>query len=56
MAIALIGGLITSTILVLVALPALYGVSEGLREGTSRAWLRWWRRGAEAEATASPVD
>jgi cobalt-zinc-cadmium resistance protein CzcA len=56
MAIALIGGLITSTILTLVALPALYGVSEGLREGTSRAWLRWRRRGDEAEAAASPVD
>jgi Cu/Ag efflux pump CusA len=56
MAIALIGGLITSTILTLVALPALYGVSEGMREGTSRAWLRWRRRGSEAEATASPGD
>jgi multidrug efflux pump subunit AcrB len=56
MAIALIGGLITSTILTLVALPALYGVSEGLREGPSSAWLRRRRRGAQAEATTPTGD
>lgn len=55
MAIALIGGLITSTILTLVALPALYGMSEGLHERATRTWLRW--RGRNAEATApSPGD
>lgn len=38
MAIALIGGLITSTILTLVALPALYKLSEGLRIRISQIW------------------
>lgn len=55
MAIALIGGLITSTILTLVALPAMYGMSEGLHEKARRTWLRW--RGHSAEVTAaSPGD
>jgi cobalt-zinc-cadmium resistance protein CzcA len=48
MAIALIGGLITSTILTLVALPALYEITEGLHGRVSRAWAG--RRGAEADA------
>jgi len=56
MAIALIGGLITSTILTLVALPALYGMSEGLHERAERAWSRWRKRGdATDEAAPAPA-
>ena len=52
MAIALIGGLITSTILTLVALPALYGMTEGLHEKVGRSWLQWRSRRAEAQSAA----
>ena len=45
MAIALIGGLITSTILTLIALPALYEISEGWHEKVSRRWDEWKSRG-----------
>ncbi len=38
MAIALVGGLITSTILTLIALPALYGMTEGLHGKLNRWW------------------
>lgn len=38
MAIALVGGLITSTILTLVALPSLYEIAEGWHERANRAW------------------
>jgi heavy metal efflux system protein len=55
MAIALIGGLVTSTILTLVALPALYGMSEGLHERASQSWLRWRNRSTEAEP-ATPMS
>jgi cobalt-zinc-cadmium resistance protein CzcA len=56
MAIALIGGLITSTILTLVALPALYGMSEGLHERVARSWSQWRNRRAEAQSIApAPV-
>jgi heavy metal efflux system protein len=55
MAIALIGGLITSTILTLVALPALYGMSEGLHERASRVLLRWRGPGAQAEEAAPGI-
>ena len=41
MAIALIGGLITSTVLTLVALPALYEMTEGLHERVSRRFKDW---------------
>jgi heavy metal efflux system protein len=55
MAIALIGGLITSTILTLVALPALYEIAEGWHERVSKAWSGW--RGAGAgTAPASAGD
>jgi cobalt-zinc-cadmium resistance protein CzcA len=58
MAIALIGGLITSTVLTLIALPALYGMSEGLYEGVSLKWSEWRARNANAEGPAptSPGD
>lgn len=52
MAIALIGGLITSTVLTLVALPALYGMSEGLHEKLSLKWSEWRARNANAEGVA----
>jgi len=52
MAIALIGGLITSTILTLVALPALYELVEGLHIRTSRAWFRFRNTGSDAESPA----
>ncbi|HKQ05634.1 MAG TPA: efflux RND transporter permease subunit [Blastocatellia bacterium] len=55
MAIALIGGLITSTILTLVALPALYELSEGLQE---RITLKWsaWRAGAARTEPPAPAE
>lgn len=52
MAIALIGGLITSTILTLVALPALYKLSEGLHEKINRAWARRREGSTDAQPTA----
>jgi cobalt-zinc-cadmium resistance protein CzcA len=55
MAIALIGGLITSTILTLVALPALYGMSEGLHEKVGQSWLQWRSRSAQPEP-ATPAS
>jgi heavy metal efflux system protein len=45
MAIALIGGLITSTILTLIALPALYELTEGIHTRISSSWTTW-RRGS----------
>lgn len=48
MAVALIGGLITSTILTLVALPALYEIAEGWHERVGRALAEW--RGTDAGA------
>lgn len=56
MAIALIGGLITSTILTLIALPALYELSEGLRERVSRGWDSWRNSGAESAEPVSTGD
>jgi hypothetical protein len=56
MAIALIGGLITSTILTLVALPALYELAEGLHAKVSQAWLRVRGSGAESTTPASAGD
>lgn len=58
MAIALIGGLITSTVLTLVALPALYELSEGLHLRASRAWQQWRGSGSSSEPTlpASTAD
>jgi cobalt-zinc-cadmium resistance protein CzcA len=55
MAIALIGGLITSTILTLIALPALYELAEGLHTRVGRSWSEWRRAGADTESTA-PVS
>lgn len=51
MAIALIGGLITSTILTLIALPAMYEIVEGLHAKVSKAWLRRRTTGSNTEAT-----
>ncbi|HKP12747.1 MAG TPA: efflux RND transporter permease subunit, partial [Blastocatellia bacterium] len=56
MAIALIGGLITSTILTLIALPALYELSEGLQERAARLWPGWRSGGAAPAAPASAGD
>ena len=58
MAIALIGGLITSTVLTLVALPALFELSEGLHLRASRAWQHWRGSGSSSEPTlpTSTVD
>jgi cobalt-zinc-cadmium resistance protein CzcA len=53
MAIALVGGLITSTILTLIALPSLYELSEAMREKISSAWSAWRR---EDVAPASAGD
>ena len=50
LAIALIGGLITSTILTLIALPAMYEMVEGLHIKVNEAWLRW-RTSTDTEAT-----
>ena len=54
MAIALIGGLITSTILTLVALPALYELAEGLHTRVSQAWCRL-RASVSAPKATEPV-
>jgi cobalt-zinc-cadmium resistance protein CzcA len=53
MAIALIGGLTTSTILTLVALPAMYELAEGLQTRVSTTWVRLRASGAETGATES---
>jgi cobalt-zinc-cadmium resistance protein CzcA len=50
MAIALIGGLITSTILTLVALPALYELAEGLHIRVSQTWSRLHSSGTDAKS------
>jgi cobalt-zinc-cadmium resistance protein CzcA len=55
MAIALIGGLITSTILTLVALPALYEITEGLHGRAGRWWAEW-RKSRNDTGTATPVS
>jgi cobalt-zinc-cadmium resistance protein CzcA len=52
MAIAIIGGLITSTILTLVALPSLYEISETMRAKISDAWARRKEGGDVATAPA----
>jgi cobalt-zinc-cadmium resistance protein CzcA len=55
MAIALVGGLITSTILTLVALPALYEIAEGWHERANKTLAGW--RGTDAvTAPASAGD
>jgi len=54
MAIALIGGLVTSTTLTLVALPALYELSEGLHEHLNRSWGPWRNQGRVSEPTTPP--
>jgi cobalt-zinc-cadmium resistance protein CzcA len=51
MAIALIGGLITSTILTLIALPALYEIAEGLHDRLSRALVKWRGTSTTGEPT-----
>ena len=58
MAIALVGGLITSTILTLVALPALYEIAEGWNLRLQSTWDEWsrGRSGAETRAPASTSD
>ena len=53
MAIALIGGLITSTILTLVALPALYELSESLHQKFRLKLSQWQSESAAAESAAS---
>ena len=58
MAIALIGGLITSTILTLLALPALYELSDGIRGKMAGVWLEWHgpSEGTKPVAPASAAD
>ena len=41
MAIAVIGGLITSTVLSLLVIPVVYSLLEGLRMGVSTRWRKW---------------
>ena len=55
MAIALIGGLITSTILTLVALPALYELSESLHQ-KFRLKLSQWQSESAAAESAAPAE
>ena len=54
MAIALIGGLVTSTILTLVALPALYGIAERLHQRATTVWTRMRASRAGASPNAPP--
>ena len=51
MARAVIGGLITSTLLTLVVVPVVYTYLDGLRPETVRAWFARRRRAATAEPT-----
>lgn len=55
MTIALIGELITSTILTLVALPALYGMSEGVHEKAAQWWSRWRNRRVQNRASRTSL-
>jgi Cu/Ag efflux pump CusA len=41
MSIAVIGGLITSTVLSLLVIPVVYSLLEGLRMGVSTRWRKW---------------
>jgi HAE1 family hydrophobic/amphiphilic exporter-1 len=55
MARAVIGGLITSTLLTLVVVPVVYTYLDGLRPETVRAWLPFRRRRKAAADAAVPV-
>jgi HAE1 family hydrophobic/amphiphilic exporter-1 len=55
MARAVIGGLITSTLLTLVVVPVVYTYLDGLRPGAGLAAFRWPRR-RRPEATAAAID
>jgi HAE1 family hydrophobic/amphiphilic exporter-1 len=55
MARAVIGGLITSTLLTLVVVPVVYSYLDGLRPETVRAWLLARRRGKAEAKAASPA-
>ena len=55
MARAVIGGLITSTLLTLVVVPVVYTYLDGLRPGAVLAAFRWPRR-RRPEATAATID
>jgi HAE1 family hydrophobic/amphiphilic exporter-1 len=58
MARAVIGGLITSTLLTLIVVPVVYTYLDGLRPETIREWVktrRQRRRATEAEATGSAL-
>jgi len=53
MAIALIGGLVTSTILTLIALPALHELAAGFQQKITQGWRQLRNAGAESPAPAS---
>jgi len=55
MARAVIGGLITSTLLTLVVVPVVYTYLDGLRPEAVRDWLGARRRGKAAAKAAAPA-
>jgi hypothetical protein len=56
MARAVIGGLITSTLLTLIVVPVVYTYLDDLRPAAVRGWFKWPRRRAEAgDREARPV-
>ena len=50
MARAVIGGLITSTLLSLLVVPVVYTFLDDFRPSCSVGWMKWFRRGARATA------
>jgi HAE1 family hydrophobic/amphiphilic exporter-1 len=55
MARAVIGGLITSTLLTLVVVPVVYTYLDGLRPEAVRAWLPFRRRRKAESVAAAPA-
>jgi HAE1 family hydrophobic/amphiphilic exporter-1 len=55
MARAVIGGLITSTLLTLVVVPVVYTYLDGLRPEAVRAWLPFRRRRKTESVAAAPA-
>ena len=54
MARAVIGGLITSTLLTLIVVPVVYTYLDGLRPAAVTEWLTWRRRRRAEKAERSP--
>ena len=55
MAVAVIGGLITSTVLSLLVIPSVYSYLDDLEQGIKRVWGKLRRRPRPAEPAAEPL-